>query len=180
MSRMKPLAREDMNDEQAAVYDEITAKGGRLGGPYGAYIRIPTFMKLNQDMGDFLRSNSLDPKLRQLAGILAIRHWGAKFPWAMNAREAANQGLSQDVIDAINKGEAPPFADDGEEIVYNLVSELFANKAISDASYARAAEYFGDETLTNIIVTAGFYSMVSMTVVSVDVQPPPDAEQKLL
>lgn len=180
MSRMKPLAREDMNDEQAAVYDEIIDKGGRLGGPYGAYIRIPRFMKLNQDMGDYLRSNSLDPKLRQLAGILSIRHWGAKFPWAMNAREAVKQGLAQEIVDAINSGETPNFSNEDEEIVYNLVSELLANKVISDATYARGAEFFGDETLTDIIVTAGFYGMVSMTVVSVDVQPPPDAEQKLL
>lgn len=180
MSRMKPLAREDMNDEQAAVYDEIVGNGGRLGGPYGAYIRIPRFMKLNQDMGDYLRSNSLDPKLRQLAGILSIRHWGAKFPWAMNAREAVKQGLSQDIVDSINKGETPSFVNEDEEIVYELVSELLSNRLISDATYARSAAYFGDENLTDIIVTAGFYSMVSMTVVSVDVQPPPDAEQVLL
>ncbi len=79
MTRIRSLEREDMNSEQIAIYDEIVASGGRLGGPYTAYIQIPRFMKLNQEMGNYLRSNTLDPRLRQLAAIITIRYWGAKF-----------------------------------------------------------------------------------------------------
>ncbi len=180
MSRMKTLPREEMDEAQAEIYDEIIEKGGRLGGPYGTYIRIPPFMKLNQEMGDYLRSNSLDSRLRQLIAIIVIRHWGAKFPWAMNAADAVKQGVSQDIVDAINRQEVPDFQQEDEKYIHDFVSELLANKNISDTTYSRAADFFGDETLADIIVTAGFFNMVSMTVVSVDVQPPPDATQTLL
>lgn len=180
MARMTIQPREEMSAEQGAVYDEIISSGGRLGGPYNAYIRIPRFMKLNQAMGDYLRDNSLDPKLRQLASLVAIRHWNAKFPWATNAKAAVDAGLSQDTIDAINGHVQPDFANDDERIVYGIVTELLAEKVVSDDTYALAVEHFGEETVVDIIVTAGFYSMVCMTVVTIETDPPNGAEQVLL
>lgn len=179
MARLPSLEREDMNSEQAALYDEIVSKGGRLGGPYDAYIRIPRFMKLNQEMGNYLRSNTLDPRLRQLAAITAIRYWGAGFAWAMNARDAIEQGVSPDIVEAINHRQAPVFNREDEEVVYNVVNELLFNRVIGDEMYDRCADALGEETMVDLIVTTGFYSMVSMTLVSFDIDPPPGAEHKL-
>ena len=180
MSRIKPLERKDMSVEQAAIYDDIVAKGGRLGGPYTAYIRIPRFMKLNQEMGNYLRSNKLAPRLRQLAAIIAIRHWGTKFAWAMNAQDAIEQGVSPDIIEAINHRQRPGFHKADEEVVYDLVSELLTSKVISDETYARASDTLGEESLVDLVATVGFFSMVSMTLVSFGIDPPPDAAQRLI
>lgn len=180
MPRMTIPPREEMNDEQGAVYDEIVNAGGRLGGPYGAYIRIPRFMKLNQDMGDYLRSNTLDPRLRQLAAIVAIRHWSAKFPWATNAQAAVDAGLSQDVVDAINRRDRPDFGDEQESLVFDIASELLEQKTVSDATYKKGVDEFGETTMVDIIVTTGFYSMVCMTVVTIQTDPPANAKQALL
>jgi len=180
MSRIKPIERENMSEEQAAIYDDIVAKGGRLGGPYTAYIRIPRFMKLNQEMGNYLRSNKLAPRLRQLAAIIAIRHWGAKFAWAMNAQDAIEQGVSPDILEAINRRQRPDFQKTDEQIVYDVVSELLASKVISDKSYSRASDILGEEALVDLVVTVGFFSMVSMTLVSFGIDPPPDAAQRLM
>ena len=180
MTRMPQLKREEMNEEQGAVYDEIVNRGGRIGGPYGAYIRIPRFMRLNQEMGDYLRSNGLPPKLRQLAAILAIRFWGGRYAWAANARNAVGEGLDQSIVDAINERRPPRFADDDEKAVYEVVTELLETKGISDETYDAAERRFGQEHLVNIIVTAGFFSMVCMTTNSVQVSPPDDAEQVLI
>ena len=180
MGRIKPLEREDMSEEQAAIYDEILANGGRLGGPYMAYIRIPRFMKLNQEMGNYLRSNTLAPRLRQLAAIIVIRHWGAKFAWAMNARDAIEKGVSLDIVAAINHRQRPEFQKADEEVVHDLVSELLASKLISDKTYARASDTLGEESLVDLVATVGFFSMVSMTLVSFDIDPPQDAAQRLI
>lgn len=180
MTRIRPLKREEMNSEQIAIYDEIVAKGGRLGGPYTAYIRIPRFMKLNQEMGNYLRSNTLEPRLRQLAAIITIRYWGAKFAWAMNARDAIEQGVSPDIVEAINHRQRPAFDKADEEVVYDVVNELLSEKVISDETYSRSVDTLGEETMVDLIVTTGFFSMVSMTLVSFNIDPPPDAEQQLI
>ena len=180
MTRIRSLEREDMNSEQIAIYDEIVASGGRLGGPYTAYIQIPRFMKLNQEMGNYLRSNTLDPRLRQLAAIITIRYWGAKFAWAMNAKDAITQGVSPDIVEAINHQQRPAFDKADEEVVYDAVNELLSEKVISDTAYNRSADILGEETLVDLIVTIGFFSMVSMTLVSFNIDPPLDAEHRLI
>ncbi len=56
--RFEILKREDMNEEQGRLYDEIEAKDGRVrGGPYWAYIRNPEFMRLHNEMSIFLSSS---------------------------------------------------------------------------------------------------------------------------
>ena len=55
MSRIQEIAPAAMSAEQREVYEMIVARGGRLGGPHTAYLRIPRFMRLAQDMGDYLR-----------------------------------------------------------------------------------------------------------------------------
>ena len=180
MTRIRSLKREEMNSEQVAIYDDIVAKGGRLGGPYNAYIRVPRFMKLNQEMGNYLRSNTLKPRLRQLAAIITIRYWGAKFAWAMNAKDAIEQGILPDIVEAINKRQRPAFGKVDEEVVYEVVNELLSRKDIDGETYNRSIDTLGEETLVDLIVTTGFFSMVSMTLVSFNIDPPSDAEQQLV
>ena len=147
---------------------------------YTAYIRILRFMKLNQEMGNYLRSNTLDPRLRQLAAIITIRYCGAKFAWAMNARDAIDQGVSPDIVEAINHRQRPAFNKADEEVVYYAVNELLSEKIISDETYGRSVDELGEETLVDLIVTTGFFSMLSMTLVSFNIDPPSDAEQQLI
>ena len=180
MTRLAPLQRSGMNEEQGAVFDEIVAKGGRLGGPYEAYIRIPGFMRLNQQVGDYLRSNSLSPRVRLLAVLLVVRHWNAAFAWATNAREALAAGLGQDVVEAINRNARPPLHDATDQVVYELVTELLKQKRVSDETYRRAGERLDETALVDLVATVGFYGMVCTTLTCFAVEPPPNAEQKLL
>jgi len=180
MTRLAPLPREAMTEEQAAVLDEIVARGGRLGGPYEAYIRIPKFMRLNQQMGDYLRTNSLAPRLRLLAVLLVVRHWNARFAWATNAREAVGAGIAQDIVDAINRRARPTLENELDRRVYDLVTGLLEQRKIPDDTYRRAEKALGETTLADLVVTVGFYGMVCTTLASFDVDPPAAAEQRLL
>jgi len=62
-----------MNPEQRKVYEESVARGLPTGGPYTAYIRIPQFMALNREMSNYLRSNSLPGRLRQMIVLHTIK-----------------------------------------------------------------------------------------------------------
>jgi len=172
MSRLAALKQETLSPEQAKVYAEIEAKGGRLGGPYNAYIRIPGFMRLNQEMGDYLRKNSLSGSLRQLIVLTTVKHWGAKYAWTVNARSAEKEGLSRAIVEAIEKGQEPGFKETKERLAWTVARELLNNKVISDATYKEAVDVFGEASLADVVVTTGFYSMVSMTLNAFDIDPP--------
>ncbi len=180
MTRFEPLTRDQMNDEQGRIYDQIEARGGRLGGPYTALIRIPRMAKLQQEMGDYLRDNSLSGRERQLAVLRTVRHWGANYAWAVQERASLGVGLEQDVIDAINQGETPELDTDAERAIHLVAGELLAGHGLSDETYAQALEALGLERLTDVIATVGFYSLVSCTLNGFDISPPEDAPARLL
>jgi len=172
MARLKPIKPEDMTPAQSRAYKEIEAKGGRLGGPYSALIRIPEFMVLHQAMGDNLRNSSLGERLRKIIVLTTVKHWGAKYAWAVNVRSAEKDGMEKSLIDAIKDGREPGFTDARERTVYKVARELLESRNLSDASYREAVGLLGETGLADAVATTGFYSLVSMTLIAFDVDPP--------
>ena len=59
--------------------------------------------------------------------------------------------------------QTPPLERGDLRAAYELVSEYFATSRVSDGTYARALEFFGERGLVEIIGACGLYGMVSMT-----------------
>ena len=97
MTRIKVLAREEMNEEQGRVYDEATAAGWPVGGPYTAYIRLPEMMARMQDLRNCMQDGPLSARERQIAHLAIARFWGAKYPWFAQARASLAAGAITDV-----------------------------------------------------------------------------------
>jgi 4-carboxymuconolactone decarboxylase len=180
VTRIKVLKREEMNKEQGQVYDAIKAAGGPVGGPYWAYIRSPKLMRVCQDVSNTLRDSALSGRERQIAVLVAVRHWGAKYPWAVQVRASQQAGLDQETIDAINARKAPKLADPREKAAYDVATELVANRGLSDATYAAAEKAFGVEQLVALVAAVGWFCMVSCTANAFDITPPDDAPARLL
>jgi 4-carboxymuconolactone decarboxylase len=180
MTRFAILKREDMNEAQGRVYDEIKARDDRVrGGPYWAYIRNPEFMRLHNDMSKYIRGTSLTGRERQIAVLAVVRHWSAKYPWAVQVRASLAAGVDQEIIDAINAGERPNLDDPGEKAAYDVARELLAEKGLSDATYAEAEKQFGLPKLVDLVSAVGFFSMVCCTTNAFDITPPDDAPARL-
>ncbi|MFM9969760.1 MAG: carboxymuconolactone decarboxylase family protein [Burkholderiales bacterium] len=172
MARLKPIKPEAMTAAQMSAYKVIEAKGGRLGGPYSALIRIPEFMLLHQEMGDNLRKSSLTERMRKIIVLTTVKHWGAKYAWAVNVRSAEKDGMEKSLIDAIKEGREPELTNDKEHTVYKVARELLESRNLSDTTYHAAVGLLGETSLADAVATTGFYSMVSMTLIAFDVDPP--------
>ncbi len=179
MTRIRVISRAEMNDEQGKVFDEAKAAGGPVGGPYWAYIRNPKLMRISQAMGTCLRESALSGRERQIAVLMAVRHFGAKYPWAVQVRASLAAGLDQGTIDAINAKKAPTLTNPREKLAHQVASELLTNHGLSDATYAAAEKAFGDEQLVALVATIGQFSMVSTTANAFDITPPDDAPSRL-
>ncbi len=171
MARIDPLKREDMNEAQRQVYDEVAARGGRLGGPNGIYIRVPELFRLNQELGDYLRANHLEPRLRQLAAIVAVRRWNGAYAWGAQGRDALKAGISQDIVDAVNERKTPVLDDADDRAVHDAALELADTGSLSDASFEKAIAQLGFNRLLDLVASVGFYTAVSQTVNVFEVEP---------
>ncbi len=179
MTRITILKRDDMNEEQGRVYDEVEAAGGPLGGPYYAYIRNPALMRQAQDLSNCLRDASLSPRERQVAILTIARHWGAEYPWAVQVRASLAAGVEQSIVDAINAGEVPDLSDARERAAHEVAKELLADRGLSDATYAAAEAAFGVEGLVDLVATIGQFSMTCCTANAFDVTPPDSVPHRL-
>lgn len=180
MSRIKPIPRSELNDEQEMLYREIEAVDGRVrGGPYWAYTRNPAFMRLNHGMSKYFRDSTLTGRERQIAVLAVVRQWDARYPWAAQVRASLAQGISEETIEQINNRETPDISDPGEKIAFELATELVSTKHLGDETYRKAVDHFGLESTIDLVAMIGFFSMTCLTASAFDIDPPEDAASVL-
>jgi len=170
-TRIAPLRDDEMNDEQRLVAKEIAgARGGVLGGPFAIWIREPEVAKRINHLSARLRKGSgFEKRLVELIVLVITRQWKAQYAWRAHARQALDEGIAPEVIEAIRAGTAPPFARDDERLIYDVIAELTETRALSDATYARGLAALGEALMIELVTTAGLYTMIAMTLAVFDV-----------
>lgn len=179
MTRIKILDRDGLNAEQGEVYDEISAAGNPVGGPFWAYIRQPKLMRLTSGLGTYLRESDLGARERQIVVLAVVRFWDGNYPWAVQVRASLAAGLDQAIIDAINARQDPPITDPRERAAWRVATELVSTHRLSDETYAAAEAAFGVDDLVNLVAAVGHFSMVCCTANAFDITPPDNVPARL-
>jgi 4-carboxymuconolactone decarboxylase len=162
--RMPPIPAERLTEAQKkAVAEFAAARKVDPSGPFIPMLRSPEVMNRARAMGDYLRYNSvLPPRLSEFAILITARRWTQNYEWDAHATLAARGGLSAEIIGAVADGRRPePMAAD-EDALYRLCTELQQNQSVSDPTYARAVELFGEQGVIDIVGISGYYTMLAM------------------
>ena len=163
MPRIPMLDPDQMDAEQRRVYEDTKARTGRVsGGPSLAYIHSPKLWELSNAVGGYLEHGALTPKQLRIAAIVTCRHWNASFPWAAQARMAMDAGVDKAVVEAINAGQRPKFADPAEDAVYVVASEMLKTGNLSDAVFEAAKKTLGLKTLVETVAVVGNFCKTAM------------------
>ena len=162
--RMPALERSQMTEAQRKAADEIEAgPRGKLQGPYISILRSPGFMEHTQKLGAYVRFESpISMKVREMAALIGARYWTQQFEWFVHVPHALKSGLSQETIDSLRLGHRPARMSKDEDIVYDVITELLHHHGVSDATYARALEEFGEPGIVDLVGTSGYYIMIGM------------------
>jgi 4-carboxymuconolactone decarboxylase len=153
--------------------------GPRQGarGPFNALLRSPEVADRVQKVGEYIRFQSTIPAaLNEMAILITGRFWGAQYEYWAHSRLARTAGLGEAIIDAIAQGRRPSVMSDEERAVYDFCTELFRDRAVSDAAFGAAVARFGEQGVIDLIAACGYYSLVSM-VLNVDRHPLPAGER---
>ena len=185
-SRLPQIDESAMDEAQKKAIDTFfetrgkhlgdTPRDAALGGPWSIFIRSPELMTLTQSMGEYLRYRCvIAGRLSELAILLVARHWTADYEWHAHARLAAKQGIPDAVIAAIREGRRPDALEADETIVYDFVSEILTSRRVSDTTFQRGVEAFGERGAVDICGVTGYYSLLAMTMNMGQVQMPDGA-----
>jgi 4-carboxymuconolactone decarboxylase len=179
ITRFLPLKAEELTPPQKAWADEIAVppRNAKFGNPpYRAYIRSPELARRLSALSDYLRWNSsLPPRLSELAILITAREWTAQYEWFAHYPLALKGGLDPKVADAIAAGKRPDAMKDDEAALYDLATELYRDRKVSDPVYKAALEKFGEHGIMDIIGIIGYYDLVSMTLITMQAAPPNDS-----
>jgi 4-carboxymuconolactone decarboxylase len=161
--RMPPLPTSDLSEQQAQALAEFVAARGQPTGPWIVLLRSPELMKRTRGLSDYLRFESVLPGyLREFVILMAARQWGQSYEWNAHYPLAIDEGFSAEMAQAIAEGRRPDGMVEEEEILYDFCMELQRNHSVSDATYARAVERFGEQGVVETVSLVGYYTMISM------------------
>jgi 4-carboxymuconolactone decarboxylase len=179
-NRLPQIPDAQMTDAQKAAAAEFSAVRGPLSGPWHAIIRSPGLLNPARAMSDYLRFNSsLPPRLSEFVIIMTAREWTSQYEWNAHHGLAMRGGLSPDIATAVAEGRRPDGMAADEAAVYDFCMELYRNRSVSDATYARALEQVGEQGIMDMIGLSGWYTLVSMVLNTARVPAPEDAAQLL-
>lgn len=182
-ARFAPLPLEALSPEQKAWAEQISApprNARHTNPPYRAYIRNPELAKRLSALSDYLRWNtSLPARLSEMAILLTAREWTAQYEWFAHYPLALKGGLAPEIAGAIAEGKRPAAMKPDETALYDLVTELYRDKKVSDATFKAAVAAFGESGILDIIGIIGYYDLVSMALITMQAEPPNDSVKPL-
>src|ERR1700750_2613752 len=184
MSRIPYVRREELEPEGQQLWDGIvngrsdlvlTAEGG-LAGAFNAFVTAPGAGRRLSALGAKLRfGTSIERRLSEIAIITIGARWQTEFEWWAHAPMAREHGVADAVVDAIGRGEDPPFQADDERTVYALARELSQTGRAGRDAYAAAQRRLGDAGLVELVSLCGYYTLVSFLLNAFEVPLPPGA-----
>ncbi len=163
--RLPNLRPDELSPEQKAINDAIVSgPRGNSSGPFQAWLRSPVLADRLQKVGAYVRfQTSLPQTLNEFAILIAGRYWNSGFEWAYHYPLAIKDGVKASVIDDLSNGRVPGGMSEDEALVYAFSTEIRRDKAVSDATYARALARFGERGVIDLIAVNGYYDVVCMT-----------------
>jgi 4-carboxymuconolactone decarboxylase len=171
MPRLKEIAAADMTAEQTIAADRISQMIHGLHGPYAVWIQRPKLAEAMLSVLGAIRDQAVLPRrMRMMATITVIRHWGADYAWGVNKPLALDAGVPESVVEAVEKRQKPIFNDANDALAYQVAVELLNERKLSDATFDRAQSVLGDEMLTELVGAVGYFSAVALTVVAYDIK----------
>ena len=155
--------------------DLVNSEGG-LVGPFNAFVHAPGVGRQLTELGRVVRfETSIERRLSEVAIITVGARWKAEFEWWAHARMARRHGVADEVVDAIGRGEDPPFEAHDERTVYQVASQLTRRGQLDAETYTAARRLLGEAGLVELVSLCGYYTLVSYLLNAVTVPLPPDA-----
>lgn len=125
-------------------------------------------------LGSYIRFEStLAPAERELAIITTSREFDCGYEWSAHATLAKEAGVRDEAIDVVaNKGDLAELTTD-EALIVRYGRELFRDHRISEDTFFAARERFGEQGITELTATMGYYGMLACALNAFEVEQAP-------
>jgi 4-carboxymuconolactone decarboxylase len=178
LSRLPPVVRETMDAQGQAFYDAVTGPHSRtlvgLQGPSGIWLHSPALGERVRAVNQYLRfDTTLERRLTELAILVTARELDNQFEWTAHEPAALKEGLDPAAIDVVKHRRPVTGLGEKEAVIVSMGRELFRERKLASATFARAVELFGRREVVNLAALMGNYAMTAVILDTVAQQLPP-------
>lgn len=151
MPRIPLIASRDALDADAqVVFDQIVESRGEVSRPFEVLLHAPGLAKKIAELGHVIRFQSyLSDADRELVTLATGRAQGCAFVWESHLEAAREAGVDPDQIAG------------RQRLLASFVDELCSEGAVSRETFDAVVELVGTEGVVEVIVTVGYYTMLS-------------------
>src|ERR1700689_3478768 len=173
--RFPQLSTEQLTDAQKPLGEEVMKVSSvGLGGPYNPLLRSPVLGQRMLDPWHYLRwETSVPLKLNEFAILIVARQWRSQVEWFAHAPLAIKAGLAPDIVAELKANKRPTSMLAEEAAVYDFVTELTTEHAITDESFARAKKLLGEQQVVDLTTVTGCYVATAMLLAMAEQSVPP-------
>ena len=165
------------NGPRAAKRKSLVDAQGHLTGPFNAFLHLPQLGKHWSAIGETLRfKTGLSRRLFELAILVVAVHWHSSHEWAAHARLAREEGIAEETIAALRRGDCPQFSQNDEETVYGFAHQLVTERRLGAQRYADAVDLLGETQTIELVNALGYYIALAAMLNAFDVHPPKELD----
>ena len=180
-SRLRQLERDDLDEQQKAVWDAIVEARGNVAGPFRVWLHSAPFTDRAQKLGALVRYQTrLDARLSELVILVTARAWDCQLEWTLHEPFALEAGLAPELLEAVRLGQYPEFEREDEQAVYDYAAELVYNRFVQERTFAAARDLLGEAGVVELTGLIGYYSMVAMSLNAFQVPLPKGTKPTLV
>jgi len=181
MARLGPLDPNAISGEQKEIYQAIAGRhpSGHVPLPMQLFLRSPQLADKAQQLGQFIRWGTEDLRLVELAICVTARYLNSDFEWAAHKPAAIENGMSEEIMDAIAQRKEPKFVKDDERLVYEFSKTLLETHKMPLDLYQRTLAATSERTIVEVIGALGFYLLIGFCLATFDVELGPNRKAEL-
>ncbi len=163
--RLPDIDTDNLTPEQQTLFDALSTRPEvqqhGLVGPFGMMMHAPEMGAAMAALGKAIRfTASLPASVTEVAICSVGAYYRSSFEFVAHRAMALEAGVDARQLDALANGDDPGFAGD-TAAAHAVAMELLAEHRLTDATYSDAVERFGAQGVTELVITIGYYSLVS-------------------
>ena len=143
-----------------------------LSDLYGSLGNAPRMLSAWLEFAWKIRLDVTSPRrLRELAIVLVGKRFGAPYEVAAHTRMALEAGATEAELEALERWSDTSLFDETDRAALALTDAMFAN-TVTDEITAEVERLVGKEQLIELMMTIGYYQMVSSVTQALQLVPP--------
>jgi len=178
MPRIAPITgKSDVRPEHHHVVDEVIEAFGNVRGPFSILLHSPRLAEQVLPLVYFFRQQSVvDPKLRSIAILTAVREREAAYVWSAQVGAARRVGLREEVIDLLRARGNPSALPAEEREIVTYVRQLMRTNRVEPGVFEALHKRHDGQWMVELTAAANYFAMLSGMVNAFEVPAPPDGD----